>query len=49
MVSQAELISTTIVSEYLKDIGIENTWLDVRNFIKTNSDYRDAKVDWDEH
>lgn len=46
IVSQAELVSTTIVSKYLIDIGIQNTWLDVRNYIKTNSDYRDAKVNW---
>lgn len=42
----AELISTKIVSHYLNDIGIRNSWIDVRELIKTNSDYRDAKVDW---
>ncbi|MCL4129082.1 UNVERIFIED_CONTAM: hypothetical protein GTU68_051342 [Idotea baltica] len=46
IVSIAELISTKIVSHYLNDSGIENTWLDVRECIKTNSDYRDAKVNW---
>lgn len=46
IVSNAELISTTIVSEYLRSIVIENTWIDVRKYIKTNSDYRGAKVDW---
>ncbi len=46
VVSRAELISTTIVSEYLNSINLDNTWLDVRDFIKTNSYYRDAKVDW---
>jgi len=47
MVSSAELLSTKIVSFYLNDIGISNSWIDVRESIKTNSDYRDAKVDWD--
>ena len=42
-----ELISTRIISAYLTKIGIENNWFDVRNFIKTDSNYRDAKVDWD--
>lgn len=42
-----ELLSTRIVSAYVSQIGIENTWFDVRNFIKTDSNYRDAKVDWD--
>jgi aspartate kinase len=42
-----ELLSTRIVSAYLSKIGIENSWFDVRNCIKTDSNYRDAKVDWD--
>ncbi|MBJ2175995.1 aspartate kinase [Aureibaculum sp. A20] len=46
IVSVAELISTKIVSFYLNISAIENTWLDVRECIKTNSDFRDAKVDW---
>ena len=41
-----ELLSTRIVSGFLASIGIENTWFDVRNYIKTDSNYRDAKVDW---
>ena len=43
-----ELLSTTIVSEYLKEIGVANTWLDVRKLIKTDAYYRDAKVYWDQ-
>ncbi|MFB9053193.1 aspartate kinase [Formosa undariae] len=42
-----ELLSTTIVSQYLNDIGVHNTWLDVRNYIKTDSNFRRANVDWD--
>ena len=41
-----ELLSTRIVSAYLEKIGQDNFWFDVRNFIKTDSNYRDAKVDW---
>ncbi len=47
MVSYGELISTTIVSEYLKEIGLDNNWLDVRNYIVTDANYRDAKVNWE--
>jgi len=47
VVGYGELISTTIVSTYLKEIGIENNWVDVRKLIKTDSAYRDAKVDWE--
>ncbi|MCL4137911.1 UNVERIFIED_CONTAM: hypothetical protein GTU68_057735 [Idotea baltica] len=42
-----ELLSTKIVSAYLTKIGIDNNWFDVRNYIKTDSNYRDAKVDWE--
>ena len=42
-----ELISTSIVSEYLSRNGIKNTWVDARDLIKSNSTYRDAKVDWE--
>ena len=42
-----ELLSTRIVSAYLSKIEQENVWFDVRNYIKTDSNYRDAKVDWE--
>ena len=43
-----ELLSTTIISEYLNAIGIKNKWIDVRNQIKTDNYYRRANVDWKE-
>lgn len=43
-----ELISTTIISYYLNDIGLKNKWLDVREYIKTDNYYRRANVNWDE-
>ena len=42
-----ELLSTKIISAYLATIGIKNNWFDVRNYIKTDSNYRDAKVNWE--
>ena len=47
IVSYGELISTTIISHYMTFRGITTEWLDVRNFIKTDTNYRDATVDWD--
>jgi aspartate kinase len=41
-----ELMSTSIVSQYLNDSEIKNTWIDIRNMIKTDATYRDAQVDW---
>ncbi|WGF93599.1 aspartate kinase [Aequorivita marisscotiae] len=47
VVSYGELISSTIISTYFTEKGIQNTWLDVRQCIKTNENYRDATVDWE--
>ena len=47
IVSYGELISTTILSHFMSHMGIKTKWLDVRNFIKTDSNYRDAEVDWE--
>jgi aspartate kinase len=46
VVGYGELVSSTIVSAYLNEIGIKNNWLDVREFIKTDNYYRNAKIDW---
>ncbi|WP_299188664.1 aspartate kinase [uncultured Aquimarina sp.] len=46
-VCYGELISTTIVSEYLAENGYDNELLDARDVIKTNDVYRDAIVDWE--
>ncbi|WP_456441048.1 aspartate kinase [Psychroserpens sp.] len=43
-----ELTSTVIISEYLNSIGIQNNWIDVRSFIKTDSYYRRANVNWEQ-
>ncbi len=48
IVSYGELLSTTIISEYFSEKGIKNTFLDVRKCIKTNTNYRDALVNWKE-
>ena len=48
IVGFGELLSTTIVSSYLSQIGINNQWLDVRELIKTDNNYRDAKINWKE-
>ncbi|UPT72220.1 MAG: aspartate kinase [Flavobacterium sp. JAD_PAG50586_2] len=47
VVSFGEIVSTTIVSHYFNYAGLKNNWIDVRNFIKTDNNYRDADVDWE--
>lgn len=41
-----ELLSTSIISHYLQEEGINNTWLDVRDFFRTDNNFRDASIDW---
>lgn len=43
-----ELLSTKIVSAFLNENNIETNWIDVRDYIKTDSNYRDAKVNWEQ-
>jgi len=47
VVGFGEMASTTIISYYLNEIGIQNNWIDVRDYIKTDSYYRNAKVNWE--
>lgn len=46
VVSQGELITSLIVNAYLKEEGCDINFLDARLVVKTNSDYREATVDW---
>jgi len=48
VISYGEIISTTIVSHYFNEQGLTNNWIDVRNFIKTDNNYRDGNVDWEQ-
>jgi len=47
IVGYGELISTKIISIFLQTIGINNRWLDARNFINTTENYRQAKINWE--
>ncbi len=46
VVSFGEMISSTILYHYLQDNCFELEWLDARSLIKTDNNYRDANVDW---
>ncbi len=47
VVSLGEIVSTLIVAAYVNHRGNKCTWLDAREFIKTDSNYREGKVDWE--
>ncbi|MDB4533542.1 aspartate kinase [Vicingaceae bacterium] len=46
IVSVGEVLSTKIVSAYLNETGLKNTWQDIRNVVQTDNTHRNAKVDW---
>ncbi len=48
IVCSGELMSTCIISHYLNEIKINNDWLDVRDFLRTDNNFRDANIDWNE-
>ena len=47
VVSFGELISTTIISEYLLSESLNCRWFDVRELISTDNSWREAKVNWE--
>ena len=47
VVSHGELISTKIVNEYFNSQNINSLWVDARDYIKTDSTYREGIVDWE--
>ncbi len=42
-----ELLSTVIVSHYFNHIGIANKWMDVRDIVRTDDNFRDAGINWE--
>ncbi len=45
IVAFGELISTTIISEYLAYAGVPNRWIDMRRALVTEQRHKDAEVD----
>lgn len=48
VVTCGEMISSKILSVYLSDNEMGNQWLDARDFIKTDTNYREGLVNWEE-
>lgn len=46
IVSRGEILSSLIISNYLNEVGVNNHWKDARNLIRTDSTFREGKVDW---
>lgn len=46
VVSYGELVSTAIISAFLKATGLDNAWADSRRLIRTDNRYREGRVNW---
>lgn len=48
IICYGELLSTKIVSDYLQSTDLKNKWVDARNFIQTDGNFREGRVKWKE-
>ncbi|MBD2754886.1 aspartate kinase [Spirosoma validum] len=48
IVSLGEVLSTQIVAAYLAQTGLPTEWLDARQLIRTDTNFREGQVDWNE-
>ncbi len=46
IVVYGELFSTKIIAAYLKQQGFNTEWVDIRHLMRTDTNYRNARVDW---
>ena len=42
-----ELLSSSIISFYFLEEKLQNKWIDVRDIIRTDNNFRDAAIDWE--
>jgi len=47
IIGYGELLSTKIIASYLSYSGLETRWMDIRKYLKTDSIFREGKVDWE--
>ena len=47
VVCVGELLSTCIMSHYLNSAGVPNVLVDVRDVLRTDDTFRDARIDWE--
>lgn len=47
VVCVGELLSSAILSGYLMAHGVQNQWLDVRDLLRTDNNFRDARINWE--
>ncbi|MEX0981315.1 MAG: aspartate kinase [Bacteroidales bacterium] len=46
IIGYGELLSTKIITHYLNSAGFKSKWVDVRKSLKTDSTFREGRIDW---
>lgn len=46
IVCVGELLSSAVLSQYATVAGLANGWIDVRDVLRTDDNFRDARIDW---
>ncbi len=47
IVPLGEILSTKIVDAWLKSEGIDSIWMDIRKYLKTDNNFREANIEWE--
>jgi aspartate kinase len=47
LIGFGELLSTTIIGHFLNSSDLKTRWMDIRRSLKTNNNWREARVDWE--
>jgi aspartate kinase len=47
IVPVGEILSTKIVDAWLRMSGIDSLWMDIRKYLKTDNNFREANIDWE--
>jgi aspartate kinase len=47
LICYGEMLSTKIIGDFLNSSELNTRWMDIRRSLKTNNDWREAKVDWE--
>jgi len=46
IICYGELLSTRIIGHYLNHAGVQTRWMDIRRSLKSDNNWREARVDW---
>ena len=47
LICYGELLSTTIIAHFLNSSDVKTRWMDIRRSLKTDNNWREARVDWE--